>query len=117
MRRVWTAGAVVTAVAAAMVVTGAVGASATTLEPNPCAGQSDHGTGGSYMEAANLWRVYGTWYNCSGGTGSDRVKLNVGNSTDGPCITVAYGSTGSSLIDKVGINPYASVTYEGWIRC
>ncbi|MBN6052427.1 hypothetical protein JYK22_10835, partial [Nonomuraea sp. RK-328] len=52
----------------------------------------------------------------TGGTGADRVKLIVGNGTDGPCITVPYGSTGSSTLQRPDLWP-ATPYYDGWRRC
>jgi hypothetical protein len=49
-------------------------ASSASAEPNPCAGiNGDKGTGGDYYDgitADHEWskrRIYGTWFNCSGG--------------------------------------------------
>jgi hypothetical protein len=91
-------------------------AQAQPLEPNPCLGRSDSGVGGSIPSGDNHATIYGTWYNCSGGTGSDHVKIDVQNGSDGPCISVPYGTTGSSNFFRssfTGGNP----TYRGWIRC
>ncbi|WP_433366696.1 hypothetical protein [Streptosporangium sp. CA-115845] len=98
-----------------------LGLSATTAnaEPNPCAGRSsDSGSGGS-IGTIDPVTVYGTWYNCGGGTGADRKKLNIANADDGPCITIPYGSTGSSTVSRYryisGVGP--APRYNGWISC
>lgn len=92
-------------------------AAPTILEPNPCAGRNDGGTGGSYdiPNSSGMVMVYGTWYNCSGGAGADWVQLQINNGFDPPCISVPYGSTGSSSQANRDWGP--DVTYGGWKRC
>ncbi|MBG0827654.1 hypothetical protein HS041_07750 [Planomonospora sp. ID67723] len=109
------------ATALAFAVPGAAHASAAAAEPNPCAGRGDGGTGGDYYDGISVdhnWshrRIYGTWYNCSGGTGADRVRIVVSTDNDGPCITVPYGRDAfSSFIRKYKVwAPH----YDGWKRC
>jgi hypothetical protein len=92
-------------------------------EPNPCAGRSGHdvGVGGDYyngMSRNHQWSIrviYGTWYNCGGNPGADRVKLVVSGDNDGPCITVPYGSTGSSVLTRE--YKLWPPHYDGWKRC
>ncbi|WP_162795502.1 hypothetical protein [Nonomuraea lactucae] len=90
-------------------------------EPNPCLGRSDGGSGGDYYDgisADHQWsirRIYGTWYNCSGGTGPDRVQIVVSTDTDGPCITVPYGTDGFSTFTRK--YKVWSPHFDGWKRC
>jgi hypothetical protein len=112
---------VLTAVAAAAAM--ATVASPAFAEPNPCAGRNgDQGTGGDYNRGLtpnhewSIQQIYGTWYNCGGPAGqADRVRLVISTDTDGPCITVPYGSTGSSTETRQFkvIAPH----YDGWKRC
>jgi hypothetical protein len=90
-------------------------------EPNPCTNRSDGGSGGDYykgISANHEWSIrviYGTWFNCSNGTGADRVKLVISTDTDGPCITVPYGTSGSSTVTRqYKVWP---PHYDGWKRC
>lgn len=90
-------------------------AQAGALEPNPCSGRGDTGVGGSIPSGDNHATIYGTWYNCSG-SGTDRVKIDVANGKDGPCLSVAYGTTRSTSFFEGSLwggNP----TYRRWIRC
>ncbi|MDP4509348.1 hypothetical protein [Nonomuraea turcica] len=90
-----------------------VAAGPAAAEPNPCLGRGDGGTGGTIRKSSASSTIYGTWYNCSGGTGLDYVKIIVSGASDGPCIWVPYGTTGSSTFDRIGLRP----TYDGWRRC
>jgi hypothetical protein len=92
------------------------------FEPNPCQGRGDGGSGGDYYNGPTVdgqWSkryVYGTWYNCGGTPGqADRVQMDISTDTDGPCITVPYGSTGSSGVTRLYrlIPPH----FRGWKRC
>jgi hypothetical protein len=83
--------------------------------PDPCDNNKiDWGIGdtdpdGNGSTEAFIW---GTWYNC-GGTGSDRVRIDVKGAADGPCITVGAGQKGSRSFTREGIFP----AYRGWVRC
>jgi len=89
-------------------------------EPNPCAGRSsDSGTGGNLGSWYNR-QIYGTWYNCGASAGTDRVKIDVTNGYDGPCISVGYGSTGSVQFEPGSWLPQVPGNvpwYGGWKRC
>ncbi|GAB1817884.1 hypothetical protein [Herbidospora sp. RD11066] len=86
-------------------------------EPNPCAGRnSDSGTGGTITNGG-FKTIFGTWYNCGGGTGADRRRINVKNGADGPCITIGYGSTESSSFNRNLYVPGVPPRYDGWISC
>lgn len=95
--------------------------STASAEPNPCAGRSDGGTGGDRnggLTPDHEWNkriIWGIWYNCSGGTGADRVRLVISTDTDGPCITVPYGTLEySEVVRKYKVwAPH----YDGWKRC
>ena len=89
-------------------------ASPAMAEPNPCSGVSgDKGTGGDLPTSDGLNHVvYGNWWNCSGGTGADRVRLNVTAGLDGNCITVPYGSSRYSETNTI-----VPGRYGGWARC
>lgn len=84
-------------------------------EPNPCAGRStDSGTGSSFPEG-NYFRIIGTWYNCGGGTGADRVKIDVINGGDGDCITVPYGTDKSDSFTRAF--SIGTPGFRGWLSC
>jgi hypothetical protein len=90
------------------------------LEPNPCAGRTtDSGTGGNLGGWSDRV-IYGTWYNCGRTPGTDHVKIDVANGYDGPCISVGYGSTGSSQFEATSWLPRIpgqAPWYAGWKRC
>jgi hypothetical protein len=90
------------------------------LEPNPCAGRTtDSGTGGNLGGWSDRV-IYGTWYNCGRTPGTDHVKIDVAGGYDGPCISVGYGSTGSSQFDATSWLPSLPGQvpwYAGWKRC
>jgi hypothetical protein len=89
-------------------------------EPDPCAGRSgDSGSGGQFNIGGQNYTIYGTWYNCGGTQGqADRVRIDVANSADGPCITVGYRSTGSSVFNRGPFIPYGPDPYfRSWYRC
>lgn len=112
-RKAWTA-MLTGAVMAGTVAFGPSAASAARAEPNPCAGQGDHGIGGSYDVDPDGTVVWGMWYNCSGGTGADRVRLKIAHHADPDCITVPYGTYGYSSMD---ISRWVLPSYQGWERC
>jgi hypothetical protein len=103
----------------AVVSVGLVGASPASAEPNPCEGRVDGGTGGdvnvSTGDPLKVTRVYGTWWNCSGGARADRVKVVVNLASDGPCITAPYGTTTSWTKNYTWtiLRP----SFDRWARC
>jgi hypothetical protein len=114
--RAWTTLAAATLLATSFAVPTA---SAAMLEPNPCSGQVDHGT--HYQGATDpnkgTYTIYGTWWNCSGGTGVDRVMMDVSGGPDSPCISVAYGSTGSTQAGQKIQVGWGGGTFRAWVRC
>ncbi len=89
------------------------------FEPNPCSGRSDGGSGGT-LGSNDPFTIYGTWYNCSGGTGVDKVQIDVANADDGPCISVPYGTSGSSTFKRYSYVTYPlgpGAKFRAWKRC
>jgi hypothetical protein len=92
-------------------------------EPNPCTGHSGDGGSGGWNPAGktqdgyHLSHIYGTWYNCAGAGKSDHKRILVSSGKDGNCITVAYGSTGSSDFTSEGTTIFNDAKYGGWVNC
>jgi hypothetical protein len=82
-------------------------------EPNPCADRVDGGTGG--QSGPPSWVTsYGTWYSCSD-TGDDRMRIRVSWASDGPCVTIPYGSGSSQFTCGDHQGSTLASRYDGWI--
>lgn len=93
-------------------------ASPAAAEPQACSGRnSDSGVGGQWNIGGQNYTIWGVWYNC-GGSGPDRVAIDVANSVDSSCVDVPQGSSYSMIFNRGPYFPYApDPYYRGWYYC